>query len=82
MLTSIPGGTEVTVDYTRLGEPGSATVTTSAPTEREGSLLGVSILLQPFAPFDVDIQVEDVGGPSAGLMLTLGHPRPGRATTT
>jgi PDZ domain-containing protein len=26
----------------------------------------------PSAPFDVDIQVEDVGGPSAGLMLTLG----------
>ena len=26
----------------------------------------------PSAPFDVDIKVEDVGGPSAGLMLTLG----------
>ncbi len=72
VLTSIPGGTEVTVDYTRLGEPGSTTVTTRPATDREGSLLGVSVLLQPFAPFDVDIQVEDVGGPSAGLMLTLG----------
>ena len=72
VLTSVPGGTEVTVDYTRLGEPGTTTVTTRAATEREGSLLGVSVLLQPFAPFDVDIQVEDVGGPSAGLMLTLG----------
>ena len=72
VLTSIPGGTEVTVDYIRLGEPGSATVTTRPATEREGSLLGVSVLLQPFAPFDIDIQVEDVGGPSAGLMLTLG----------
>ncbi len=72
VLTSVPGGTEVTVDYTRLGEPGTTTVVTRAATEREGSLLGVSVLLQPFAPFDVDIQVEDVGGPSAGLMLTLG----------
>jgi PDZ domain-containing protein len=72
VLTSIPGGTEITVDYTRLGEPGSTSVVTNAATEREGSLLGVSVLLQPFAPFDVDIQVEDVGGPSAGLMLTLG----------
>jgi PDZ domain-containing protein len=45
---------------------------TNAATERAGSLLGVSVLVQPFAPFDVDIQVEDVGGPSAGLMLTLG----------
>jgi PDZ domain-containing protein len=72
VLTSIPGGTEITVDYTRLGEPGSTTVVTNTATEREGSLLGVSVLLQPFAPFDIDIQVEDVGGPSAGLMLTLG----------
>lgn len=72
VLTSIPGGTEITVDYTRLGEPGSTSVVTNTATEREGSLLGVSVLLQPFAPFDVDIQVEDVGGPSAGLMLTLG----------
>lgn len=72
VLTSIPGGTEVAVDYTRLGEPGSTTVITNTATEREGSLLGVSVLLQPFAPFDIDIQVKDVGGPSAGLMLTLG----------
>jgi len=72
VLTSIPGGSEIAVDYTRLGEPGTTTVITRAATEREGSLLGVSVLLQPFAPFDVDIQVEDVGGPSAGLMLTLG----------
>jgi Lon-like protease len=72
VLTSIPGGTEVTIDYTRLGEPGTTTVTTRAATEREGSLLGVSVLEQPYAPFDVDVQIEDVGGPSAGLMLTLG----------
>jgi Lon-like protease len=72
VLRSIPGGTAITVSYTRLGEPGTATVTTGASEQREGSLLGITILEQPSAPFDVDIQVEDVGGPSAGLMLTLG----------
>lgn len=72
VLESIPGGTAVTVSYTRLGEPGTATVTTRSAEERDGSLLGITILEQPSAPFDVDIQVEDVGGPSAGLMLTLG----------
>jgi PDZ domain-containing protein len=72
VLAAIPAGTEVTIDYTRLGEPGSTTVTTKAATDRDGSLLGISVILQPAAPFDVDIQVEDVGGPSAGLMLTLG----------
>jgi PDZ domain-containing protein len=72
VLTSIPGGSEITVSYTRLGEPGTATLTTKSAEDREGSLLGITILEQPSAPFDVDIQVEDVGGPSAGLMLTLG----------
>ncbi|MFW3171052.1 PDZ domain-containing protein [Geodermatophilus sp. CPCC 206100] len=72
VLASIPGGTPVTVAYTRLGERGTATVTTRAAEERDGSLLGVLIREQPSAPFDIDIRVEDVGGPSAGLMLTLG----------
>ncbi|RBY74722.1 hypothetical protein DQ238_21235 [Geodermatophilus sp. TF02-6] len=72
VLTSIPGGSTITVGYTRLGQPGTATVTTRPAEGRAGSLLGVSVLEQPSAPFDVDIRVEDVGGPSAGLMLTLG----------
>ena len=72
VLQSIPGGTTVPVAYTRLGQPGTATVTTRAADDEEGSLLGVLVREQPAAPFDVDIDVEDVGGPSAGLMLTLG----------
>jgi PDZ domain-containing protein len=72
VLTAIPGGTSVTLGYTRLGAPGTATVTTKAATDRSGSLLGVLVIQQPSAPFDVDINVADVGGPSAGLMLSLG----------
>ncbi len=72
VLASVPGGSEVVVDYTRLGQPGTTSVTTRPATERQGSLLGITVLEQPYAPFDVDIQVADVGGPSAGLMLTLG----------
>ncbi len=72
VLSEIEGGSEVTVAYTRLGKPGSTTITTKPAQNREGALLGITILDQPAAPFDVDIQIEDVGGPSAGLMLTLG----------
>jgi PDZ domain-containing protein len=72
VLGSIPGGSAVTVAYTRLGEAGTATVTTRAAEDDGGSLLGVLVREQPSAPFDVDIRIEDVGGPSAGLMLTLG----------
>ncbi len=60
------------VTYTRLGQPGSGTVTTAAATEGGGSALGVLVLESPYAPFTVDIRVDDVGGPSAGLMLSLG----------
>jgi PDZ domain-containing secreted protein len=72
VLAAIPGGSRVSVSYTRLGEPGTAEITTKRAEGRKGSLLGVMILEQPSASFDVDIKVEDVGGPSAGLMLTLG----------
>ncbi|MDQ1532228.1 MAG: Lon-like protease [Microbacteriaceae bacterium] len=72
-LAAIPGGTPVSVGYLRLGKPGTATVTTKAATgKRTGSLLGVAVRDAPYAPFLVDIHVADVGGPSAGLMLTLG----------
>ena len=37
VLRSIPGGTTVPVAYTRLGQPGSATVTTKPATDRSGS---------------------------------------------
>jgi PDZ domain-containing protein len=72
VLQSIPGGTAVPVTYTRLGAPGSATITTRKATDRAGSLLGILVSDAPSAPFTVDINVADVGGPSAGLMLTLG----------
>jgi PDZ domain-containing protein len=72
VLTGIPGGTTVPVDTTHLGEARQVEITTKAAPARAGSLLGVNILEQPSAPFDVQIDVKDVGGPSAGLMLTLG----------
>src|SRR4051795_11021157 len=72
VLRSIPGGTAIQVSYTRLGQPGTAAITTKAADQRDGSLLGVLVRQQPYAPFDVDIEVRQVGGPSAGLMLTLG----------
>jgi len=72
VLTAIPAGTTVTVDSAHLGAPEQIEITTKAAKDRQGSMLGVSVLEQPSAPFDVQIDVKDVGGPSAGLMLTLG----------
>jgi PDZ domain-containing protein len=72
VLTALPGGSTATIAYTRLGKPGTATVTTAPATDRQGSRLGILVSQAPSAPFKVDIDVADVGGPSAGLMLTLG----------
>ena len=47
-------------------------MTTRPADDRPGSLLGILVRTQPSAPFDLDINVSKVGGPSAGLMLTLG----------
>ena len=71
-LAAIPPGTSVPIAYIRLGQPGTTTVTTRKAATGEGSALGVMVLQSPYAPFTVDIRVDDVGGPSAGLMLTLG----------
>jgi len=72
VLTGIAPGSEVEVQDSRLGQSGTVTVTTAQAPDREGSLLGISVREMPSAPFTVDIQLEKVGGPSAGLMLTLG----------
>ncbi len=72
VLTGIPPESEVEVEYSRQGRAGTATVTTAEAADRKGSLLGISVREMPSAPFDVDIQIDKVGGPSAGLMLTLG----------
>ena len=72
VLTSIPGGSEITVGYTRLGRAGHRHDHDQARRAAGRLAARHHVLEQPSAPFDVDIQVEDVGGPSAGLMLTLG----------
>ncbi len=72
VLTSIDPASTVTVIGTRVDGGFSVPVTTGAATDREGSVLGVVVADARWAPFEVDIRVDAVGGPSAGLMLTLG----------
>jgi PDZ domain-containing protein len=47
-------------------------VTTTNPEDPSRAFLGISIGITYEADFDVDITLESVGGPSAGLMLSLG----------
>ncbi|WP_324274128.1 PDZ domain-containing protein [Blastococcus brunescens] len=77
VLSSIPGGSTVTVSYTRLGEPGTATVTTGTAEDGEGSLLGITILEQPAAP-STSTSRWRMSAALGRAHADPRHPRPGR----
>jgi len=66
-----PGDT-VVIDYRRKNAPaGTAEITLGKHPERDQGLLGVGVLDAPWAPFTIDFNLANVGGPSAGLMFSL-----------
>lgn len=72
-MGTIEPGTTVTLGLVRDGEPIDASFATTAPPEGgTGSRLGVQIRSAFDFPVDVQIQIDDIGGPSAGTMFALG----------
>lgn len=72
-LSEIAPGTTVTLGLVRDGVPVEASVETIDPPEGgTGSRLGVLVDTSFDFPVDVEIQIEDIGGPSAGMMFALG----------
>ncbi|WP_432534926.1 YlbL family protein [Kineococcus arenarius] len=66
---ALPAGAEVRLGITRSGEPLEVTTRTYAP---EGeTLLGVVPDVEYDSPVEVDIAIEDIGGPSAGTVFAL-----------
>lgn len=80
VLEKTPPGTTVTLGVTRDGEAVEVEVETMAPTgprgepeeDASGSVLGVYLQPDLEVPVEVTIGIEDIGGPSAGLMFALG----------
>lgn len=73
LLTALDGvtpGEDVVLGVERAGEPAELTITTGEGDGR--ALLGVLIDPEYDFPVDVTIQIEDIGGPSAGTMFALG----------
>jgi PDZ domain-containing protein len=68
LIRAHPAGTALTIGYTRAGKPASTVITTAGDPPR----IGVEIDQRQPHPFQVKIDLEDIGGPSAGLMFTLG----------
>lgn len=71
LISSRRPGDAVRVTYVRGGSTDTVEIVTSAAGE-DGSRAVVGVLTQEDYPLDVTINLEDVGGPSAGLMFALG----------
>jgi PDZ domain-containing protein len=65
-------GDEVILDFRRKkAPPGIATIKLrSAPDKKQG-VLGIGVVEAPWAPFTIDFNLANIGGPSAGLVFSL-----------
>lgn len=71
-LKATKPGQELDIAFHRKNAPdGSAHVTLGANPDREYGYLGVAVLDAPWAPFSIDFNLGNIGGPSAGLMFSL-----------
>ena len=69
-LTASGADTPATIGFNRDGAEQSVEVT---PVDISGNVvLGINVKSEYQFPFDVDIQLDKVGGPSAGMMFALG----------
>jgi Lon-like protease len=67
-----PAGTAFTIGYTRAEKPATVSITTTVAKEGEPPRIGVDIEQRQPHPFEIEFDLEDIGGPSAGLMFALG----------
>src|SRR2546423_3523056 len=70
LIRGKPSGSTLTIGYLRGGAAGTTTITTAD--KDGGPRIGVQIDEDQPSPYHVTISLDNVGGPSAGLMFTLG----------
>jgi PDZ domain-containing protein len=72
LLKATKPGQEIVVDYRRENAPpGTARITLGTNPDRDYGYLGVAVMDAPWAPFSIDFNLANIGGPSAGLMFSL-----------
>ena len=72
LLKDTKPGESIVIDYRRKNSPaGIATITLGSNPDRGHGYLGVGVLDAPWAPFTIDFNLANIGGPSAGLMFSL-----------
>lgn len=72
LLKHTKPGQSVAIDFRRKNAPsGVAHITLGSHKGRDYGFAGVSVMDAAWAPFQVDFNLANVGGPSAGLMFSL-----------
>ncbi|MCT7661002.1 YlbL family protein [Mycobacterium deserti] len=72
LMNATKPGEKVVLDYRRKdGSIGDVTITLGDHPERDHGYLGIGVLDAPWAPFTIDFNLANIGGPSAGLMFSL-----------
>jgi PDZ domain-containing protein len=72
LVRAKPAGTALTVAYQRGGKAATAQVTSRADATDGTPRIGIEIATKQPHPFEIEIDLDKIGGPSAGLMFTLG----------
>jgi PDZ domain-containing protein len=72
LIQAKPAGTAFRLGYTRAGTAGTTTITTKVDAAGQPPRIGVGIEPKQPHPFKLSIKLDEIGGPSAGLMFTLG----------
>ncbi|MET0898542.1 MAG: PDZ domain-containing protein [Mycobacterium sp.] len=72
LLDGTETGEEIVVDFRRKNAAeGTTTIKLGDHPDKDSGLVGVSVRNAPWAPFTIDFNLANIGGPSAGLMFSL-----------
>lgn len=72
LIKTTKPGQEITVDFRRKNAPaGSTRITLGRNDDREQGFLGIAVRDAPWAPFTINFNLANVGGPSAGMVFSL-----------
>ena len=72
LMAKTKPGDEVILDFRRKkAPPGIATVKLGSAPDKEQGVLGIGVVEAPWAPFTIDFNLANIGGPSAGLVFSL-----------
>ena len=71
LIRAKPVGTALTIGYSRSGKPATTSITSGKASDGSPRI-GIQVEQKQPNPYQIQFSLDDVGGPSAGLMFSLG----------